>query len=342
MAGSQEGGLNMPKLPRNMVRRPNRSGFYFRQKRLGRTVWIALGDDYTEACRQLRQLKDQGAQPVANWTVKDAAGEWFRTYVPNARSSYGVKQTAARIRLFLEPFLGHLLLHLLRRQDLRAYRIWLEGHGLSPTTVMHILSDARCLLNWAEDAGYVARSPFPKRLMPRLQERPPDRLTDEEIAQVVDIPDPHGFVVRLALATGLRWGELTRAQSGDVQNGALIVHHTKSARVRRVPIPKWIEPELRRRIGKLVPFASPGQFNNAVGRLSGIEGFHVHQLRHTFACQWLERSGSLAALQQILGHSTIVTTQRYARLSDDLVMREADRIEGPGVAKGVATKEAVR
>ena len=46
----------MPKLPRNMVRRPNRSGFYFRQKRNGRTVWIALGEDYTEACRQLRQL----------------------------------------------------------------------------------------------------------------------------------------------------------------------------------------------------------------------------------------------------------------------------------------------
>lgn len=68
-----------------------------------------------------------------------------------------MKQTDARIRRFLEPFLGHLLLHRVGRQDLRGYRIWLEGHGLSPATVKHILSDARCLRNWAGDAGYIDR-----------------------------------------------------------------------------------------------------------------------------------------------------------------------------------------
>lgn len=314
----------MPKLPKGMFKRGR--SFYVRRRERGKDCWHQLGTDYEDACRKLRSLRSQGERTVSHQTVRQAAEEWLRTYVPNARSPYGIKQTSARIERFLEPFLGHLFLHRLGPQDLRGYRLWLEGKKLAPLTVKHVLADARCLLNWAEDAGYIDRSPFPRRIMPRIEERPPDRLSDEDIEKVVRIPDPHGFVVRLALATGVRWGELTRAQSTDVQHGALVVHRTKSGKVRRIPIPKWFQTELRRHVGKLVPFASPGQFNAAVRGLSGVEGFHVHQLRHTFACRWLERGGSLPALQQLLGHSSIVTTQRYARLSDESVRREVEEV----------------
>jgi len=175
--------------------------------------------------------------------------------------------------------------------------------------------------------------------MPRLQERPPDRLTDEEAAKLAALEAPYGFVCRLALGTGLRWGELCRAQASDVKRvrvaGAgeeqryLEVSHTKSKRVRRVPLSPELAAELRGRVGRLVQYAtgSPGSFAMRVRRLTGIEGFHVHQMRHTFACQWLERGGSLAALQQVLGHASITTTQRYAKLSDEAVMREAARLE---------------
>jgi len=316
----------MPKLPKGMFRRGR--SFYVRRREKGKDRWHCLGSDYEDACRKLRQVRTLPERTIAQLTVERAAEEWSRTYVPNARSPYGIKQTKARIERFLEPFLGHLLLHKLRSQDLRSYRLWLEEKKLAPLTVRHVLADARCLLNWAEDAEYLDHSPFPRRIMPRIQERPPDRLSGEEVEAVTRIPDPHGFVVRLALATGLRWGELTRAQSTDIQSGALVVHHTKSTKVRRVPIPKWIEPELRRRIGKFMPFASPGQFNKAVQRLSGVGRFHVHQLRHTFACRWLEKGGSLPALQQLLGHSSIVTTQRYGRLSDESVRREVEAVAG--------------
>jgi integrase len=117
----------------------------------------------------------------------------------------------------------------------------------------------------------------------------------------------------------------------------LEVSQTKSRRVRRVPVGGGLLKEVRERVGRLAAYAtgSPGSFATAVRRLSDIEGFQVHQTRHTFACQWLERGGSLAALQQVLGHASIETTQRYARLSDESVMREAARLES-GTCRGGA------
>lgn len=316
----------MPRLPKGMVRRG--PCFYFRAKRNGRLIRKSLGRDYTEAYREFKLLKEQDVPFGPEVTVQEAAQEWFKTYVPNARNAYGVKQAADRLRRYLQPFMGQKLLHNVGPQDLRSYRLWLERMKLAPLTVRHILGDVRCFLNWAEGAGYIDRSPFPKRIMPRIQERPPDRLTDEEVATVEAIPEPYGFVVRLALGTGLRWGELTRVQASDINDGVLTVHQTKSGKVRRVPLPPALLAELRGRIGKLVPFSSPGQFNTRVRILSRVSRFHVHQLRHTFACRWLEAGGSLPALQELLGHSSIVTTQRYGRLSDEAIREEAALIHG--------------
>ena len=61
-------------------------------------------------------------------------------------------------------------------------------------------------------------------------------------------------------------------------------------------------------------------------------------LRRTFACAWVDRGGSLAALQQLLGHSPITTTQRYGRISDSMVRAEMVRLES--VASAVASENA--
>lgn len=286
---------------------------------------MSLGPDWDEAVTRFRQLKG-GAQLPPRVTVADLAKAWLESYVATARNPRGQELAKSRVDAYLIPSLGTCLASAVTPDHLRAYRVALEKTHLSQQSVAHVLSDARCLFRWAAAAGYVGASPVPARLLPRIQERAPDRLADKETAALVALPDPYGFVCRLALASGMRWGELSRAHAMHVSDGAIIIAQTKSGKVRRVPLPPAMLEELRTHVGALCPFRNAGNFNRVVRRLAGLPTFHVHQLRHTFACRWLESGGGLAALQELLGHASIVTTQRYGRLSEGAVKAEAMKV----------------
>ena len=324
----------MSKLPSGMFKRKGR-GYYTRRWVDGKDRWISLGKDYDEACSKLRQVSGREVPPL-QMSVKDAAKQWLVSYVATNRVERNQRMAGQRVRDYLEPFMGYRLLSKVTKEDLRGYRLWLEKQGKQALTVRHILADARCLFRWCEDTGWLDRCPVPRKLLPKIQERPPDRLSDAEVEAVLSVPEPYAFIVRLGLGTGLRWGELVRASSSDLevskgdqgeQQGVLVVHQTKSGKVRRVPLGRALWSELRVRVGKFLPIEDAWGFARMVRRHSGVAKFHPHQMRHTFGCRWLERGGSLAALQQMLGHSSIVTTQRYARISDDMVRREVERLE---------------
>ena len=185
----------MPKLPNNMFKRGR--SFYFRQMVNGRIRRISLGSDYTEALSRLRSLKrDGGVTPQSTATLGEAARRWLSSYVPTVRAGKGQQLAEQRVRDYLEPFLGHLLLSRISPEDIRAYRLHLGKTDLSLQSVRHVLSDLRCILNWCHDGGLIDASPFPRRVLPKIQERPPDRLTDEEVAKVCSLDEPYGFIAR--------------------------------------------------------------------------------------------------------------------------------------------------
>lgn len=315
----------MPKPPRGTFRRGE--VWYVRLRDHGRDKWVSLGRDFEEACRRFYQVKRR-APKRERLTVAVAAQRWLDTYVQTARNPKGAHLAQTRVKMYLAEYLGPKLMSWVSKDDLRRYRLWLEKRPISSQTVSHVLSDARCMFRWCEDSGIIDQAPIPRKLLPRVQERPPDRLSEEEVDRVTSLPDPWGHVCRFGLATGLRWGEMVRARIDDLQAGSLIVHHTKSGKVRRVPLTPETMMELSGRVGKIVPYArsSSGSFTRDARRKSGIQTFHPHQLRHTYACRWVERGGNLAHLQEILGHASISTTQRYARLTDEATRREAMRI----------------
>ncbi|HET9251403.1 MAG TPA: tyrosine-type recombinase/integrase, partial [Candidatus Eisenbacteria bacterium] len=60
--------------------------------------------------------------------------------------------------------------------------------------------------------------------------------------------------------------------------------------------------------------------------LAGLERFHVHQTRHTFACRYLEAGGTLTMLQEILGHASMEQTQQYGRPDARAIRSDADHV----------------
>jgi integrase len=259
----------------------------------------------------------------------EAAARWLATYVATTRNRKG--QLLARYR-FEKYILSWRCVPVdeLTGDHIRELRLVLEQQWrLSPYTVTHILSDLRCFLRWAVMARLIDRSPFPQRVMPRIPEVAPRGLDDLEVDALVAMPGDVGFVLRFLLGTGLRWAEACRAKRSDIRGALLEVGNTKSGRLRRVPLSPSLLQEILGRDELLVPYAagSPGSFSRTIRRWTGIDDFHVHRCRHTFAMRWLEAGGNLAVLQQILGHRDLSTTMRYARVTDDLIEREAERVE---------------
>ena len=172
-----------------------------------------MGSDYDTACKKLREVQRMGRVHHSESTLVELASKWLAVSVSTTRGPKGQHLAAQRVQKFVSPFFAAVRAHRVTGERIREFRLWLEKQPISLQTVKHILADLRCMLNWAEDAGYLDRTPFPRRVMPRIVESAPDRLTDAEVDRLLSLPEPYAYVIRLGLDTGLRWGELIRVRA---------------------------------------------------------------------------------------------------------------------------------
>lgn len=129
------------------------------------------------------------------------------------------------------------------------------------------------------------------------------------------------IIAKICLSTGARWGEASALTASNVKGNKIHFSKTKSGKARSIPI----SPDLQEEIVKWRPKSGPlfnqknhrHGFEDALFR-AGIQlpdGQSTHVLRHTFASHFMINDGNILKLKEILGHSTLDMTIRYAKLS---------------------------
>lgn len=125
-----------------------------------------------------------------------------------------------------------------------------------------------------------------------------------------------GLIVRICLATGARWSEAEQLTQSQIMPCKITYTNTKSKKNRTIPISKELYDMLPKKRGRLFNDAYEA-FENAVERanIDLPKGQSTHVLRHTFASHFMMNGGNILVLKEILGHSTVEMTMRYAHFA---------------------------
>ncbi|MBE8578661.1 tyrosine-type recombinase/integrase [Vibrio sp. OPT18] len=129
-------------------------------------------------------------------------------------------------------------------------------------------------------------------------------------------------IVKICLATGARWGEAENLKPAQIKNNSVTFLNTKSNKNRTVPINQVLFDELKafKPVNDERMFLSSlSTFRKAITKahIQLPKGQFTHVLRHTFASHYVMNGGNIVKLRDVLGHSEITTTMRYAHLAPD-------------------------
>jgi len=210
-----------------------------------------------------------------------------------------------------------------------------------PATINRDLSRLRRMFSLAVEWGLLEESPMQGIKFLRENNARTRYLSLEECQRLIaSCMAPHiRAMVSVALHSGMRLGEILnlRWYDLDFSSGFILVRDSKNGESRHVPMDATLFALFRaypHRLGTDLVFSSPAGghivdvrtgFLNSCKR-AGLIDLHFHDLRHTFASQFVMSGGDLYILKEILGHKSITMTQRYAHLSPTYKIKAIDRM----------------
>jgi len=229
--------------------------------------------------------------------------------------------------------------------QLRTYFSSLRETGLSVRSITRNLVTLRQFYRFLEKERIIQENPVPRLLLPVESRRLPTTVTHDDVERLLNQPNPSTLLglrdramLEFLYATGLRVSELVSLHTQQINlEGDYLTVRGKGGKVRVLPFGRWAEERLRLYLREVRPKLvqrrnSSVLFLTRSGKALTRQGFwklirrHAlaagierkvtpHTLRHSFATHLLEGGADLRAVQSMLGHSDISTTQIYTHIN---------------------------
>ena len=209
----------------------------------------------------------------------------------------------------------------------------------NPRSIQRHLSSAKGFFRFLKKNNLIAASPFELVTAPKSASNLPEVLTPEDVEQLLNFK-PSSLIeirdlaiVEMMYSSGLRVTETVNINVNDFEEGMSFLRVLgKGSKTRLVPIGRFAISAINNWLGerdKIVSNTDALFLNSKGTRLTvrsvqlrlkkmalkqGLPPIHPHMLRHSFATHMLESSGDLRTIQELLGHSSLSTTQIYTKL----------------------------
>lgn len=223
---------------------------------------------------------------------------------------------------------------------LNSYILYLERQGKATTTISRVLASIKAFFHYEFGEGKIRRDPAELLKTPKIEKKPPVILTVKEVDAFLQQPAGSSAkeirdkaMLELLYATGIRVSELIGLQVDDVNLTVGFITCRDGQKERMIPFGKTATQSLRRYLsdarGKLLKgVESEWLFTNCSGKPMSRQGFWKivkfygekagireditpHTLRHSFAAHLISSGADIQAVQTMLGHADLATTQMY-------------------------------